>query len=149
MLSSPSCSASLSERLVPLRVVKGHSVFLDNTPQYPSCGRKPHRKSKELKHFKSSIIIQIPTHSCTQTLVWENDPERFKSIPDMRKVFIFDTRLTRKQRCNLQTHFISSSLISSNLLILGNFSCISFFTPRLMPTGTTFRLLHVGNKIKS
>lgn len=41
-------------------------------------------------------------------------------------------------------HFIRSSLMSSNLLMLGNFSCISFLTPRLIPTGTTFRLLQVA-----
>ncbi|KAF3846197.1 hypothetical protein F7725_003275 [Dissostichus mawsoni] len=31
--------------------------------------------------------------------------------------------------------------------MLGNLSCISFLTPRLIPTGTTFRLLQVGNVI--
>lgn len=44
-----------------------------------------------------------------------------------------------------EPYFISSSLMSSNLFMLGNLSCISFLTPRLMPTGTTFRLLQVGN----
>lgn len=41
-------------------------------------------------------------------------------------------------------YFISSSLMSSNLFMLGNRSCISFLTPRLIPTGTTFRLLQDG-----
>lgn len=45
-----------------------------------------------------------------------------------------------------EPYFNSSSLMSSNLHMLGNRSCISFLTPRLMPTGTTFRLLFVGNK---
>lgn len=40
-----------------------------------------------------------------------------------------------------KTNFMRSSLMSSSLLMLGNFSCMSFFTPRLMPTGTTFKLL--------
>lgn len=41
-------------------------------------------------------------------------------------------------------HFISSSLMSSNLFMLGKRSCISFLTPRLIPTGTTFMLLQEG-----
>lgn len=38
--------------------------------------------------------------------------------------------------------------MSSSLFMLGTFSCKSFFTPLLMPTGTTFRLLQdrQGNK---
>lgn len=45
------------------------------------------------------------------------------------------------------TYFRSSSLMSSSLLMLGNFSCRSFFTPLLMPTGTTFRLLQGRGRI--
>lgn len=40
-----------------------------------------------------------------------------------------------------RTHFTSSSLMSSKRLMLGNFSCSSFFRPLLTPTGTTFTLL--------
>lgn len=43
-----------------------------------------------------------------------------------------------------QAYFISSSLMSSNLFMLGKRSCISFLTPRLIPTGTTFMLLQGG-----
>lgn len=38
-------------------------------------------------------------------------------------------------------HVASSSLMSCRRLMLGNFSCSSFFIPRLAPTGTTLMLL--------
>lgn len=45
------------------------------------------------------------------------------------------------------SHLTNNSLMSSRRLMLGNFSCRSFFNPLLMPTGTTFRLLqNIGNE---
>lgn len=42
-------------------------------------------------------------------------------------------------------HVANSSLMSCRRLMLGNFSCRSFFIPRLAPTGTTLMLLqHPG-----
>lgn len=95
MLCSPSCSASLSERFAPLRVVRKHNIV-------------------DQAAYKTKRPLTL----------------RIKSIVPSQ-----------------EPYFISSSLISSNLFMLGNLSCISFLTPRLMPTGTTFRLLQVGNTI--
>lgn len=95
MLSSPSCSASLSERFAPLRKYKTVDSEATNCLQ--------------AKH---------PLTSGRLTIAQAQEP-----------------------------YFISSSLMSSNLFMFGNLSCISFLTPRLMPTGTTFRLLQVGNTI--
>lgn len=39
--------------------------------------------------------------------------------------------------------------MSSNLFMLGKRSCISFLTPRLIPTGTTFMLLQDGDSEKN
>lgn len=80
--------------------------------------------------------------SCSASL-----SERFAPLREIKTVQI-DGKIPRPfKRISVEAYFISSSLMSSNLLMLGNFSCISFFTPRLMPTGTTFRLLQVGNTI--
>lgn len=108
MLWSPSCSASLSERLTPLQKVQ--SVTCKITYVHPK------------QKYEGWCILK---YHCSIN---------FNTFHHMHQILWMISSLWK-------TNFMRSSLMSSSLLMLGNFSCMSFFTPRLMPTGTTFKLL--------
>lgn len=90
----------------------------------------------------SSVMLCSP--SCSASLSDRFAPLRTKISKTVCKAVgsaPFDVRITPLSE---QAYFISSSLMSSNLFMLGKRSCISFLTPRLIPTGTTFMLLQDG-----